>query len=143
MIDFVVDLVEERVDLDGSQFSESILERRYSARASQRECGCPGIRKSMSASLRSARKSARPSQSQGRKERRNRVGVETEALRLGSRERMCGTTRPTLLTKMGSEEQRREGQSTTGCWRNQESQNLRIKKSKPSDVFLQCHQWRV
>ena len=36
MIDFVVDLVEEHVDLDGSQFSESILERWYSARASQR-----------------------------------------------------------------------------------------------------------
>ena len=27
MIDFVVDLVEEHVDLGGSQFSESILER--------------------------------------------------------------------------------------------------------------------
>ena len=27
MIDSVVDLVEEHVDLDGSQFSESILER--------------------------------------------------------------------------------------------------------------------
>ena len=36
MIDFVVDLVEEHVDLDGSKFSESILERWYSARASQR-----------------------------------------------------------------------------------------------------------
>ena len=36
MIDFVVDLVEEHVDLDGSQFSESILERWYFARASQR-----------------------------------------------------------------------------------------------------------
>ena len=36
MLDFVVDLVEERVDLGGSQFSESILERWYSARASQR-----------------------------------------------------------------------------------------------------------
>ena len=35
MIDFVVDLVEERVDLGGSQFSESILERWYSAHASQ------------------------------------------------------------------------------------------------------------
>ena len=34
-IDFVVDLVEERVDLGGSQFSESILERWYSAHASQ------------------------------------------------------------------------------------------------------------
>ena len=36
MIDFVVDLVEEHVDLDGSQFSESILERWYTARTSQR-----------------------------------------------------------------------------------------------------------
>ena len=36
MIDFVVHLVEEHVDLDGSQFSESTLERWYSARASQR-----------------------------------------------------------------------------------------------------------
>ena len=36
MLDFVVDLVEERVDLGGSQFSESILERWYSAHASQR-----------------------------------------------------------------------------------------------------------
>ena len=34
MIDFVVDLVEEHVDLDGSQFSESILERWYFARIS-------------------------------------------------------------------------------------------------------------
>ena len=36
MIDSVVDLVEEHVDLDGSQFSESILERWYSVRVSQR-----------------------------------------------------------------------------------------------------------
>ena len=36
MIDSVVDLVEEHVDLDGSQFSDSILERWYSANASQR-----------------------------------------------------------------------------------------------------------
>ena len=36
MIDFVVDLVEEHVDLDGSQSSESIVERWYSARISQR-----------------------------------------------------------------------------------------------------------
>ena len=36
MIDFVVDLVEEYVDLDGSQFSESILDRWYSASTSQR-----------------------------------------------------------------------------------------------------------
>ena len=35
MFDFVADLVEERVDLGGSQFSESILERWYSAHASQ------------------------------------------------------------------------------------------------------------
>ena len=34
MIDSVVDLVEEHVDLSGSQFSESILERWYSAHAS-------------------------------------------------------------------------------------------------------------
>ena len=36
MIDFVVDLVEEHVDLDGSQFSESILKRWHFALASQR-----------------------------------------------------------------------------------------------------------
>ena len=36
MIGFVVDLVEEHVGLGGSQFSESILERWYFARASQR-----------------------------------------------------------------------------------------------------------
>ena len=36
MIDFDVDLVEEHVDLDGPQFSGSILERWYSARTSQR-----------------------------------------------------------------------------------------------------------
>ena len=35
MIDSVVDLVEERVDLDGSQFSESILEHGSSQLASQ------------------------------------------------------------------------------------------------------------
>ena len=35
MLDFVVDLVEERVDLSGSQFSESSLERWYFAHASQ------------------------------------------------------------------------------------------------------------
>ena len=35
MIDSVVDLVEEHVDLGGSQFSESILERWYFAHASQ------------------------------------------------------------------------------------------------------------
>ena len=33
---FVVDLVEEHVDLDGSQFSESIFERCYFAHISQR-----------------------------------------------------------------------------------------------------------
>ena len=36
MLDFVVDLVEERVGLSGSQFSESFLERWCSAHASQR-----------------------------------------------------------------------------------------------------------
>ena len=36
MIDSVVDLVEEHVDLDDSQFSESFVERWYFARASQR-----------------------------------------------------------------------------------------------------------
>ena len=36
MIDSVVDLVEEHVDLGGSQFSESIVERWYFARVSQR-----------------------------------------------------------------------------------------------------------
>ena len=35
MLDFVVDLAEERVDLGGSQFSESVLERWYFAHASQ------------------------------------------------------------------------------------------------------------
>ena len=34
MIDCVVDLVEEHVDSGGSQFSESIVERWYFARAS-------------------------------------------------------------------------------------------------------------
>ena len=47
MIDSVVDLIEEHVDLDGSQFSESIVERWYFARISQRnvvvlEFGSPG-----------------------------------------------------------------------------------------------------
>ena len=36
MIDSVVDPVEEHVDLGGSQFSESIVERWYFARVSQR-----------------------------------------------------------------------------------------------------------
>ena len=36
LLDFVVDLVEERVDLGGSQFSESILERWYSSQCSPR-----------------------------------------------------------------------------------------------------------
>ena len=35
MNDFVVGLVEEHVDLDGSRFSESILERWHSAIVSQ------------------------------------------------------------------------------------------------------------
>ena len=35
MVDSVVDLVEEHVDLGGSRFSESILERWYFARVSQ------------------------------------------------------------------------------------------------------------
>ena len=35
MIDFVLDLVEEHVDLGGSQFSGSIVERWYFARVSQ------------------------------------------------------------------------------------------------------------
>ena len=51
MLDFVVDLVEVRVDLGGSQFSESILERWYSAHASQQNVASPGIRKPMSASF--------------------------------------------------------------------------------------------
>ena len=36
MIDSVVDLVEEHVDLGGSKFSESIVERWYFAHVSQR-----------------------------------------------------------------------------------------------------------
>ena len=36
LLDFIVDLVEERVDLGGSQFCESILERWYFAHASER-----------------------------------------------------------------------------------------------------------
>ena len=39
MIDSVVDLVEEHVDLGGSQFSESILECWYFARVSQWNVG--------------------------------------------------------------------------------------------------------
>ena len=35
MIDFAIDLVGERVDLDSSPFSEKILERWYSTYASQ------------------------------------------------------------------------------------------------------------
>ena len=35
MIDSVVDLVEEHVDLGGSQFSESVVEHWYFARVSQ------------------------------------------------------------------------------------------------------------
>ena len=51
MLDFVIDLVEERVDLGGSQFSNSILERWYFALCFTTECGSPGIRKSMSTSF--------------------------------------------------------------------------------------------
>ena len=52
MLDFVVDLVEERVDLGGSQFSESINSRTLVLYACfTTECGSPGIRKSMSASF--------------------------------------------------------------------------------------------
>ena len=50
MIDSVVDPVEEHVDLGGSQFSESIVERWYFACFTS-ECGSPGILKSMSASI--------------------------------------------------------------------------------------------
>ena len=55
MIDAVVDLVEEHVDLDGSQFSESIVERWYVARVSQRnvvvlEFGTPCLPRSPSLS---------------------------------------------------------------------------------------------
>ena len=49
MIDSVEDLVEEHVDLDGSQFSESIVERWYFCACFTTECGSPGILKSMSA----------------------------------------------------------------------------------------------
>ena len=53
MIDSVVDLVEEHVDLGGSQFSESIVESWYSARTSQRnvvvlEFGSPCLPRSPS-----------------------------------------------------------------------------------------------
>ena len=53
MIDSVVDLFEEHVDLGGSQFSESILERWYFARISQRnvvvlEFGSPCLPRSPS-----------------------------------------------------------------------------------------------
>ena len=51
MIDSVVHLFEEHVDLGGSQFSESIVERWYFARVSTTKCGSPGIRKSMSTSF--------------------------------------------------------------------------------------------
>ena len=52
MIVSVVDLVEVHVDLDGSQFSESIVERWLVLCAYfTTECGSPGIRKSMSASF--------------------------------------------------------------------------------------------
>ena len=53
MIDSVVDLFEEHVDLGGSQFSESIAERWYFARISQRnvvvlEFGSPCLLRSPS-----------------------------------------------------------------------------------------------
>ena len=53
MFDSDVDLVEEHVDLGGSRFSESIIERWHFARVSQRNviCDSPGIRESMSASI--------------------------------------------------------------------------------------------
>ena len=41
MLDFVVDLVEERVDLGRSQFSESVLKHWYSAHASQQNVVAP------------------------------------------------------------------------------------------------------
>ena len=49
MIDSVADLVEEHVDLDGSQFSELIVELLCACFTA--ECGSPGIRKSMSVSV--------------------------------------------------------------------------------------------
>ena len=51
MIDSVVDHFEEHVELDGSQFSESILERWYFARVSQRNVVVLDFLKSMSASF--------------------------------------------------------------------------------------------
>ena len=53
MIDSVVDLFEEHVDLGGSQFSESFVERWYFARISQRnvvvlEFGSPCLPRSPS-----------------------------------------------------------------------------------------------
>ena len=53
MIDSVVDLVEEHVDLDGSQFSESIVERWFFACVTQRnvvilEFGSPCLPRSPS-----------------------------------------------------------------------------------------------
>ena len=51
MIDSVVDFVEEHVDLGGSQFSESIVERWYFARVSQQvvmEFGSPCLPRSPS-----------------------------------------------------------------------------------------------
>ena len=68
------------------------------------------------------KKYARPNQGQGRKKRGNRLGVEAKALCLRSRKRMRGTERPILLTEMGSEEQKRQRQSTASCERDQESQ---------------------
>ena len=48
MIDSVVDLSEEHVDLGGSQFSESIVERWYFARISQWKVRVLELLKSMS-----------------------------------------------------------------------------------------------
>ena len=51
MIDLNVSLVQEHVDLGGSQFSESILERWHRVHASRRIVVVFAIRKSMSASF--------------------------------------------------------------------------------------------
>ena len=51
MIDSVVDLVAEHVDLGGSQFSESTLERWYFTRVSQWNVIVLDFLKSMSASI--------------------------------------------------------------------------------------------
>ena len=51
MIDLVVDLAEERVDLGGSQFSESNSRTLVLCACFITKCGNLGIRKSMSASF--------------------------------------------------------------------------------------------